>query len=344
MKTRYLPAVLAAASFVTPVGRLMAEEASGLDLMELAAAAYELGDEYNGDIYAELSQMQQLSEIEDEYDWAPYRKLKSKLKDRSKKPFHCEAVEFFEATSNSDEDHVCFVIDFSQSMKGKRIELLRHELNDTIEHLPVGTKVSVLFFAGPTWIPGDPVTPQANKFHYTVEHEGLDYQWSGKGAHDWSFDTQPAMPLWQEVDASLKQKMKGLVKQQPLVFGTDWEPPLTTALKLDPLPNVIYFMTDGACSSAAESSKIISAEAQQKGVRINAIAMMEPKAEKPMRFLAHSTGGDFVTISKDCKCHLEKAGEHDDHDDHQSDSKKPTKKKDKRVRDKRKANKASKRK
>lgn len=318
---------LCALCAVVSVGSATAEEGlpTFTELMDSSNKAYAVEDMHNGDLYNEMALMRHEGEGDPDYDWSAYKKLVGKLKDRKKEPFDCKAVEFFEATSNSDEKRICFVIDFSQSMKGKRIDLLRHELTDTINHLPAGTQASVLFFAGPTWIPGDEVKQDQNKLHYDVEHEGFTYQWSGKGAHDWSFETEPALPAWNEAGEDFKTQMAGLVKEQALVFGTDWEPPLSTALRMDPLPDVIYFMTDGSCSTADESSKVIAADALKKGVRIHSIAMMEPKAEKPMRFMARETGGDFVKITEDCECHVEKAGQHEASDDLDADRQKKRK-------------------
>lgn len=302
------------------------DDLSVSDLLDLARDCYANEDHHNGDIFKQLAVIKHESKGEAEPDWTRYKNLKAQLKDRKDKPFKCDAVEFFKATSSSDEARVCFVIDFSQSMKGKRVDLLRHELTETIEHMPDDSQVSVLFFAGPTWIPGDSVTAQKNKFNYVVDHGGVEVDWKGKGAHNWTFDTAPAMPTWTISDGIFKEEMADFVDQQKLVFGTDWRAPLATALSMDPLPDVIYFMTDGACSTADEASKMMAHAAKSKGVRINSIAMMEPKAEKPMRFMANKTGGDFVVITEDCECHLEKAGEVElDDDEEQKRSKKQAK-------------------
>lgn len=306
IKTALLTTISLAATFTSLSAK---DDLSVSRLLDLSRDCFAIEDSHNGEIYKQLAVIKYESEGEAEPDWSGYKELKSKLKDRKNKPFKCDSVEFFKATSSSDEARVCFVIDFSQSMKGKRVELLRHELTETIEEMPDDSKVSVIFFAGPTWAPGDSVTAQKNKFNYIVEHDGLEYDWKGKGAHNWTFDTAPALPAWTVSDGVFKGEMAERIEEQKLIFGTDWRAPLATALSMDPLPDVIYFMTDGACSTADEASKMMAQEAKKKGVRINSIAMMEPKAEKPMRFMANKTGGDFVIITKDCECHLEKAGE-----------------------------------
>ncbi len=60
-------------------------------------------------------------------------------------------------------------------------------------------------------------------------------------------------------------------------------------------------MTDGSCSTANESAKKISELAKEKGIRINTIAMMHPKAENPMQYIASV---DFVVIINDGECKL----------------------------------------
>lgn len=62
-------------------------------------------------------------------------------------------------------------------------------------------------------------------------------------------------------------------------------------------------MTDGAIEGRdmMALTKDLGSIASKRGVVVNTIAMMEPKAEKPMADLAMRTGGQFTIIGKDGK-------------------------------------------
>jgi len=90
------------------------------------------------------------------------------------------------------------------------------------------------------------------------------------------------------------------IQETPLVYGTSWEGPLEMALKLNPPPDLIFFMTDGV--SGKESMEIaekMGHRAKTKKTVINSIAMMEPDAVGPMKQLALRSGGKFSVIQKD---------------------------------------------
>ena len=71
------------------------------------------------------------------------------------------------------------------------------------------------------------------------------------------------------------------------------------ALAMDPPPNVIFFMTDGQTGNATATVEDISKMARATKTKINTIAMMQPQAEKNMRELAESTGGEFSIVNQD---------------------------------------------
>ena len=298
-------------------------------------------DSHNANIYEKLAIMKHEGEYNPEYDWSDYKKLKSQLRDRSKKKFTKRAVEFFKASSNSDELRVCYVIDFSLSLKGKKEGLLRHEFTRSVNCLPHDTKVSSFMFAGPVWQLGDKMLESQGKKNYQVRHGESVVNWSANQVHDWTSDVPTSPAKWTVACKNLKAQLASQIKEQPLVWGTDWSHPLKAAMNQEPLPHVIYFMTDGSCNTANRSALEIAKIAEEKKVRINTIAMMEPKAEKPMKYLAAKTGGDFVVVNEKGECTLTKAGEVEcphleegDDNDKQRDKKKnkkgPKDKKDKK--------------
>ena len=74
------------------------------------------------------------------------------------------------------------------------------------------------------------------------------------------------------------------------------------ALKMKPQPEVIFFMTDGACGeNSADIAEKIAKSAKHKDIKINAIAMMDPSARDAMGSLAEVTGGQFSMVDKSGK-------------------------------------------
>ena len=69
-------------------------------------------------------------------------------------------------------EKICFVMDYSASMRGGRIELLKNELTKTIESLPNRTQYQMILFAGPAWVAGSTVHGlKSGSSHAT--HDGL---------------------------------------------------------------------------------------------------------------------------------------------------------------------------
>lgn len=92
------------------------------------------------------------------------------------------------------------------------------------------------------------------------------------------------------------------IQKTPLIWGTAWEAPLELALKMDPKPEVIFFMTDGASGDDPERiAKRIAHRAKRMDIKINAIAMMDPSARDAMGSLSEITGGQFSMVNQSGK-------------------------------------------
>jgi hypothetical protein len=192
---------------------------------------------------------------------------------------------------------VAYVIDYSQSMKGAREQLMRDELQKSVNGFSAGMSFQLIFFAGPAWVAGNNVTLQGHR-SATVEAKGKKYEWiCGGKAHDWEPKGAKQQADWLRFDArSLKESLT-LIAETRLVWGTNWEPALAMALAMDPPPDVVFFMTDGVTGGDSEDlAKSIAAKARAKKIAINTVAMMEPRAEKAMMELAKRTGGQFTVI------------------------------------------------
>jgi len=164
--------------------------------------------------------------------------------------------------------------------------------------LPGGKQFQMIFFAGPAWVAGDEVKMEGNAAGKVKAKGGKMYQWTGKNAHHWKCpDTQ--QPKWLDATDSAVKKSVKLIETHKLVYGTVWSNPLEMAFSMDPLPQVIVFMTDG--SAGAESrptAEKFSKLAKRKGVLINTVALMQPKAAADMEALAKPTGGTFSLINE----------------------------------------------
>lgn len=202
-------------------------------------------------------------------------------------------------------ERIAYVIDYSLSMKGERDSLMRKELTKSIDGLSGGVKFQMIFFSGPAWVAGSEL-PGFNyaKEKATVEGKGgHKYEWTGKGLHDWTPKGKRQPAEWLEADLGNLKDAKDIIKETPLSGGTDWENPLLMAFDMEPPPQIVFFMTDGAVGGRdmMKLTDDLAAMAKKKGIVVNTIAMMEPKANQPMANLAKKTGGEFTIIDKNGK-------------------------------------------
>jgi hypothetical protein len=202
-------------------------------------------------------------------------------------------------------ERIAYVIDYSMSMKGERDALMRKELSKSISGLSGAVKFQMIFFSGPAWVAGS----EMPGFNYasgkaTVKGDGgHKYEWTGVGLHDWTPKGKRQPAEWLDADMSQLKKSQEIIKSSPLSGGTDWENPLLMAFDMEPPPQIVFFMTDGAVGGRdmMKLTKDLAAIANKKGIMVNTIAMMEPKANEPMADLAKRTGGEFTIIGSDGK-------------------------------------------
>jgi hypothetical protein len=198
---------------------------------------------------------------------------------------------------------VAYVIDFSQSMRGQREELMRDELRRSVSGLAAGMKYQIIFFAGPAWVAGSEVDMPQGRRSATVKARGGKFEWvCGGKAHDWETKGAKQQAEWRVLDGRSLDQSVALISETRLVWGTNWEPALAMAVAMDPPPEVIFFMTDGVTGGDAQAlAKDMAAKAKAKKITINTVAMMEPRAESAMKDLAKHTGGQFTIIDADGK-------------------------------------------
>lgn len=193
-------------------------------------------------------------------------------------------------------DRIAYVIDYSQSMKGERDALMRKELTKSISGIKAGTQFQMIFFAGPAWVAGGQAHAGGNQG--TVKASGgRTIKWTGKGANHWTPVGNAEKAEWLTMTGNQMGKSLKMIEETKLVYGTDWTNPLEMAFEMEPTPQIIFFMTDGI--TGGDMMKLtdeLAAKARRKGIMINSVALMEPKAEKPMFNLADKTGGAFTIV------------------------------------------------
>jgi hypothetical protein len=172
-------------------------------------------------------------------------------------------------------ERIAYVIDYSASMRGQgREELMRKELTDSVMKIAMKTNYALLFFAGPAWVAGDDV--DWNKQGAIVSGKGgRKFNWKSKGkANDWEHSGKKEPVDWLVATKGQVSKSRKIIQSTRLVWGTRWDNPLEMALNMDPPPQVIYFMTDGAASGSDKWARSVGAKAKSRGIKINCIAMM----------------------------------------------------------------------
>ncbi|MBK1854021.1 VWA domain-containing protein [Verrucomicrobiaceae bacterium 5K15] len=198
-------------------------------------------------------------------------------------------------------ERVVYVIDYSRSMNGKRIRLLKKELMKSVNQLPDGTQYQLIFFAGPAWLAGDQVTMAGDRKSAEVISGERSYRWESPrgGAHSWEPKGSKQRALWLSADVKQLKLSSAAIEETPLVWGTDWARPLEMALEMKPTPQVICFMTDGAVGGAAEQvAKSIARKAKSRDCKINTVALMQPGAESAMKEMAEISGGQYALVDE----------------------------------------------
>ncbi|MFP6879368.1 MAG: vWA domain-containing protein, partial [Roseibacillus sp.] len=201
-------------------------------------------------------------------------------------------------------ERIAYVIDFSSSMGSEgRADLMRRELTKSLGNLTHGTRFGVICFSCIAWEAGDNVNLDRKGGHAVVkEGGGRRFEWKDLGGKQgWKQAGIPQRADWLIASQDQLARSKKIIKGAPLSSGTAWDKGLNMALDMTPLPQVVFFMTDGVASGAGAWARELGGKARSKGVRINCIALMEPRAHDDMNELAKLTRGQFTIVTKDGK-------------------------------------------
>ena len=151
---------------------------------------------------------------------------------------------------------VCYIVDISGSMMGQKLVRLKQELESSINGLPDETQFSIVFFDGA---------------HHVIQE------------------------AWMKGDAD-KKRAVAAVQAQGTGGGTDPRSAFDFALGgLDPLPDVIFFMTDGMIPPDT-ASHISGLNGGAARTVVHAICLGENASEPMMRQIANESGGQYLFV------------------------------------------------
>lgn len=227
-------------------------------------------------------------------------------------------VSFF--GSETRARRVVFVVDFSASMIGDKEALMRKELSKSVKALPDSVEFALIFFSGPAWYAGQEVghaermgkwagNTVIDRGRRYIWYEGWDVKNRRSGARSISVyhysEGAERLPSGKYMRASIPNIRKSLqiIKDTPLVFGTDWRWPLRMAMNMK--PEVIYFMTDGAFRVGTGVTKkemingLLAYNSSHSNAKINTICMKVLTAKSELLQLANGSGGEFTLIKAD---------------------------------------------
>jgi hypothetical protein len=151
---------------------------------------------------------------------------------------------------------VCYIVDISGSMTGPKLARLKQELESSINGLPDETWFSIVFFDGS---------------HHVIQE------------------------AWMKGDADRKRAVAA-VQMQGTGGGTDPRSAFGFALGgLDPLPDVIFFMTDGMIPPDT-ASHVAGLNSGTARTVVHAICLGENASERLMRQIADESGGQYLFV------------------------------------------------
>lgn len=210
-------------------------------------------------------------------------------------------VEFFGAKGGGQ--HIAFVIDYSQSMqKDGKETILRRESKRIFDELPKEVQFAVVFFAGPAWDPQK--DPSKDTDNWVREDSFNSYRPK-------KLSKLPKLS-YQKASGSARSRFARIAEDTGLVSGTIYDVPIYMALTLDPIPDTIFFMTDGACPQKRgidQIKKMVEQlKAAGKSVPVIHTVGLGINDSKHLDSIAQLTGGtsSFLTTKQYEKMHGKK--------------------------------------
>lgn len=222
---------------------------------------------------------------------------------------------FFGQQATSGAERIAFVIDFSGSNTNAQRDAIRREVARVLDSLPPTTRYQIIGFAGCVWTLGDTFEqvgePGADdedlRSHIVVGGNGREYryEWDYKSGYAWRQSNALIPPMeWLQATPENTALSKENMQKQQFIGGTNWDIALAAALKLDPLPEEIYFLTDGAHVNSNERTAEEVAEDRGRQIRnahitLHCIALVTDAAVDGLRPMAEGAHGDLIKAATD---------------------------------------------
>jgi hypothetical protein len=177
-----------------------------------------------------------------------------------------------------------FVIDYSKSMSPLQLQVMKHELTSALAAIGEQGLATVLFFSGPVWRPDQDAKAAADRW----QGDNWTTNWRLKEGEE------GPKPQWLVPDRRNMAALQRMIYQTPTTGGTDWYPPMKEVLEMQPRPDIIFFMTDGATSKESTDKAIDLVKKFRRDVQVNTVALgVKEKDAAALEELAEMTGGKF---------------------------------------------------
>lgn len=204
---------------------------------------------------------------------------------------------FFGGTSTGKR--FLFVLDHSGSMKPNQVELRNNELEKALKGLK-GVKYQVLLFAGGGYYASKGWSIENKGPHNLAKGGGGQYLFKRVGGFsNYDFDgADSRLPKgeWLEsTSANVKATMERVEKDK-LFGGTDWGLALDIAHRMEPAPDVIFFMADG--TGGNKPAPILKTNEKYGKPPINMVAMQTTAGSKEFAEIAKKTGGTYIIVDR----------------------------------------------
>jgi hypothetical protein len=211
--------------------------------------------------------------------------------------------------SKSTGKRFLFVLDHSGSMRPAQVKLRNTELEKALKALPATVQYNVLLFAGGAYFAEkDWTVTIAGRAGGATHNEikapgGKKYLFkSVKGWSDYEFDgsdtSLPKSDWINATKANVSRTMK-FIEGAKLYGGTDWGLALQIGHRMDPAPEVIFFMSDG--TGGNDPGPILKDNRRFGKPKINTFAMQTRQGAKEFNEIAEKSGGEFVIVLNDGK-------------------------------------------
>ncbi len=196
-----------------------------------------------------------------------------------------------------------FVIDHSGSMKKNQVELRNNELEKALKSLK-GVQYQVLLFAGGAYYAskGWSLKSQGNRLN-TAKGPGGSWDFvsvGGAGNFDYkgAAEKLPKAEWLASTPSNVKRTMD-IVEKDRLFYGTDWGLALDIGHRMDPPPDVIFFMSDGTGGNSPPP--ILAINSKFGRPPINTVAMQTTQGMAQFAEIAKKTKGSFTIVDKNGK-------------------------------------------